>query len=87
MRYEYYRLARKHRTGFLQLCFETSLEECIVRNKAREHPVPEQAILNIHGQLPNPAGSVFKWEQETIKIDTAKEFEFDAIVKKCRNLH
>ena len=84
MRYEYYRLARKHRTGFLQLCFETSLEECIVRNKAREHSVPEQAILNIHGQLSNPAGSVFKWEQETIKIDTAKEFEFDAIVIKMQ---
>ena len=34
--------------------------------------------------MSNPAGSVFKWEQETIKIDTAKDFEFDAIVTKIQ---
>ncbi|KAI6655469.1 hypothetical protein LOD99_11398 [Oopsacas minuta] len=79
MRYEYYRLARGRGLGFKQLFFEISLEDSLCRNKTRENKIPEDTICNIWGQLVSPIVSGLNWEQDTILVDTTKEFRYDLI--------
>ena len=82
MRYEYYRLSREKGLGFVQVFFKISLEESLLRNKLREHQIPADTISNIWEQLVSPIGSVLKWEQDTILIDTLSEIPFQLIATK-----
>ena len=80
MRYEYFRLARKYKLGFIQLFFEVGLQESIFRNKNRENKVPEETIVAINEQMASPVGSPFKWERHTVPLDTSKEIPFSLVV-------
>ena len=82
MRYEYYRLSRQKGLRYVQLFFKISLEESLLRNKLREHKVPEGTIYNIWEHIVSPIGSVLEWEQNTIVIDTLSEIPFQLIATK-----
>ena len=82
MRYEYYRLSHEKGLGYVQVFFKISLEESLLRNRLREHQVPEETISNIWKQIVCPIGSVLKWEQDTIVIDTLSEIPYQLIATK-----
>jgi predicted kinase len=44
-------LAKFHSFGVLAKGFDTSLEECLIRNSARDHVVPEGVIKRMHRNL------------------------------------
>ena len=64
MRYEYYQLARKHRTGFAQLYFSCDSETAVRLNTGRpeDQRVPSQVILTMAAKLEPPNPLVNKWE-------------------------
>ena len=80
MRYDFYRFARKYKLGFIQLYFQVSLEETIIRNKQRDNKVPDETIVTISDQMASPVGSPYKWERQTVPLDTSKEIPFGLVV-------
>ena len=79
MRYDYYRLARQYKLGFLQLFFEVSLEVSLSRNRVRENRVPEGTVVAIREQMVSPVGSQIKWERHTVPLDTSKGIQFSLV--------
>ncbi|XP_021697006.1 L-seryl-tRNA(Sec) kinase isoform X1 [Aedes aegypti] len=68
MRYEILALARKHRTGFLQLHFNVSLMEAKARNSERSNPIPEDTMSRMWIKLEKPNGHFYRWEKNTVDL-------------------
>ena len=76
MRKQVHRLLLKHRPiKFGLLWIETSLEDCIQRNRKRERKIPEHVITNMATSFEPPRAA---WERNYIKIEGGA----DADVKK-----
>ena len=75
MRYEYYQLARKHRTGFAQLYFSCDSETAVRRNSERpeEERVPSQVILTMAEKLEPPNPLANKWECFSFSLAGSEE--------------
>ncbi|KAF2903470.1 hypothetical protein ILUMI_02704 [Ignelater luminosus] len=89
MRYEYYKLARKYETSFLQIHINILLETAISRNRKREqkHQVPKSVIQDMASKFEVPGKE--HWELNLITLHTPFEFsteifdEFVTLLTKC----
>lgn len=81
MRYEFYKIARKYETCFMEFFFPLTLEECLMRNSQRTGSdyVPELIIkqMYIRIELPN---SNLKWEKNAIKINADQKYDIKNIL-------
>lgn len=89
MRYEYYKLARKHEISFLQIYINVSLETAISRNNEREqkYQVPESVIQDMTNKFEVPGKD--HWESNLItlfspfSLGTEIFDEFVKVLSKC----
>lgn len=85
MRYEYYQLARKFKTGFCQFLIEVSTADALKRNGLRvaAEQVPEDVITKMAGKLEQPNPLMNSWERFSF---TLKNVQNDFPVEMCQNI-
>ncbi|XP_053306276.1 L-seryl-tRNA(Sec) kinase [Spea bombifrons] len=71
MRYEVYQLACKYSLGFCQIYLQCPVECCLMRNRSRAVPVPDQTIwlMEKKMEIPNPRKNT--WEQNSLVLDSS----------------
>ncbi|XP_055619874.1 L-seryl-tRNA(Sec) kinase [Toxorhynchites rutilus septentrionalis] len=79
MRYEIFKLARKHCTGYQQIYFEVPLLDARVRNSQRTKPVPDGIVSQMWMKLEKPSPRFYTWEKNTTTL-RGSSANYDAIV-------
>uniref|UniRef100_A0A8C5WLG1 Phosphoseryl-tRNA kinase n=1 Tax=Leptobrachium leishanense TaxID=445787 RepID=A0A8C5WLG1_9ANUR len=69
MRYEVFQLARKYSSGFCQVYLYCPVELCLVRNRSRTFPVPDQIICHMEERIEKPDPKKNAWEQNSLILD------------------
>lgn len=74
MRYEYYKIAKKYETSFVQLFLHVDVDLAIKRDQKRQLPVGKNVIEKMSQKLEGPS-SINKWEKNsvTLTIDSVDE--------------
>lgn len=86
MRYEYYKLAKKYRTGFCQFYLKATLKDALQYNSQRkENIIPESTIIRMFSKLepPNPQN---KWEELSLNIDSFTDFNETSMLESVTNI-
>lgn len=65
MRYEHYKLARKHGTGFCQVYVECNTDVALEHNMQRINKVPEEVVRAMAEKLQPPCPAQHSWEAAT----------------------
>ncbi|CAH2322810.1 Hypothetical predicted protein [Pelobates cultripes] len=73
MRYEVYQLARKYSAGFCQIYLHCPVDCCVMRNRSRACPVPDQTICLMEQKIEKPNTKKNTWEQNSLIIDSSEK--------------
>uniref|UniRef100_A0A4W5L2H0 Phosphoseryl-tRNA kinase n=1 Tax=Hucho hucho TaxID=62062 RepID=A0A4W5L2H0_9TELE len=79
MRYEVYRLARKHSVGFCQVYVHCPVESCVRRNQLRPRPLPSDVIVEMAKRMEPPNPQRNPWEQNSVTLDSKDHFTIEYI--------
>lgn len=77
MRYEHYKLARKHGTGFCQVYVECSTEVALEHNMQRISKVPEEVVRAMAEKLQPPCPNQHSWEAATYIVQFKAELRVE----------
>eukprot|EP01122_Echinamoeba_exundans_P005238 TRINITY_DN15402_c0_g1_i1.p1 TRINITY_DN15402_c0_g1~~TRINITY_DN15402_c0_g1_i1.p1 ORF type:complete len:313 (-),score=36.88 TRINITY_DN15402_c0_g1_i1:63-974(-) len=69
MRLPFYKLARKHQIGYIQLYLDIPIDICIKRDAQRSEQVLESTILRMQERLETPDASKHEWESNSLSLD------------------
>ena len=75
MRWSVFQVARKHRSGFLQLFLQLPLELACARNATRPRAVPEGSIRRMDRLFEPPSAAAHAWEEPTVLLDSSGSWE------------
>ncbi|CAH8497162.1 unnamed protein product [Schistosoma turkestanicum] len=73
MRRSFYNLARKYSCSYASIVCKCAVDTCVLRNRTRPDPVPEDIIQNMERKFewPDPVNNL--WEKHTITISSHQE--------------
>ncbi|BFZ01595.1 hypothetical protein BsWGS_04634 [Bradybaena similaris] len=82
MRYEYYKLAKKYRTGYCQIYLQCPCEKALERNKNRKgiHQVPDEVIVRMSEKFEAPDPEKHHWESNSITVSAEENINIEQIL-------
>lgn len=82
MRFECYKVARKHKMGFAEICVTCSLSTALARNSARTTPIPDSTISAMGRSLEVPDPTHHPWERTSALLENDGGRQ-DFVMKGC----